>query len=166
MPHDMFGKLVERVLQHEGGFIDHPSDPGGATNFGITESVARANGYRGHMRNLPRETAIAIYRKGYWDAVNGDHLPPAVAFQVFDAAVNHGVGNAARWIQRAAGVADDGKLGPISMTAIAKASPADLVLRFNAIRLEFYASLSTFATFGKGWTRRVAGNLRLASEDN
>jgi lysozyme family protein len=163
---DLFPKLVERVLAHEGGFIDHPQDPGGATNFGITERVARANGYRGHMRNLPRETAVAIYRKGYWDAVNGDQLPAAVAFQVFDAAVNHGVGNASRWIQRAAGVADDGKLGPVSMAAIAKADPADLVLRFNAVRLEFYTKLTTWPTFGKGWARRVAGNLQLASEDN
>lgn len=163
---DTFNTFVDRVLKHEGGYVDHPSDPGGATNFGITERVARAYGYKGHMRNLPRETAIAIYRGQYWNAVKGDQLPSAFAFQVFDAAVNHGVGNAVRWMQRAAGVADDGKIGPMTLGAVMKANPADLVLAFNAIRLNFYASLSTFGTFGKGWTRRVAGNLQLAAEDN
>lgn len=163
---DRFPVFVERVLKHEGGYVDHPSDPGGATNLGITERVARAYGYKGHMRNLPRETAIAIYRGQYWNAVKGDQLPPAFAFQVFDAAVNHGVGNAVRWMQRAAGVADDGKIGPMTLGAVMKANPADLVLAFNAIRLNFYASLSTFGTFGKGWTRRVAGNLQVAAEDN
>ena len=161
-----FETIIERILAHEGGFVDHPRDPGGATNFGITERVARASGYRGHMRNLPRETAIDIYRAQYWDRVQGDKLPDAVAFQVVDAAVNHGIGNAVRWLQRAAGVADDGIIGPVTLAAVRKADPADLVLLFNAIRLEFYASLSTFPTFGRGWTRRVAGNLRLAAEDS
>ena len=160
-----FETIIERILAHEGGYVDHPRDPGGATNFGITERVARATGYRGHMRNLPRETAVAIYHTHYWDSVQGDKLPDAVAFQVVDAAVNHGVGNAVRWLQRAAGVANDGIIGPVTLAAVRKADPADIVLLFNAIRLEFYASLSTFPTFGRGWTRRVAGNLRLAAED-
>ena len=161
-----FSEAVERVLAHEGGFVDHPSDPGGATNFGITERVARARGYKGHMRDLPRQTAIEIYRAQYWAPVQGDKLPDAIAFQVMDAAVNHGVGNAARWLQRAAGVAEDGVIGPVTLAAVRNADPADLVLRFNATRLDFYASLSTFSTFGRGWTRRVAENLRLAAVDN
>jgi lysozyme family protein len=161
-----FDQIIGRILAHEGGFVDHPKDPGGATNFGITEQVARAAGYRGHMRNLPRETAVAIYRAQYWGRVQGDKLPDAVAFQVVDAAVNHGTGNAIRWLQAAAGVAADGIIGPVTLAAVRKADPADLVLVFNAIRLEFYAALSTFATFGRGWTRRVAGNLRLAAHDN
>lgn len=161
-----FDKLIERVLAHEGGYVNHPSDPGGATNFGITERVAREWGYKGHMRDLPRETAVAIYRKNYWDRVQGDKLPDAVAFQVLDAAVNHGTGNAVRWLQRAAGVADDGSIGPVTLAAIRKADPTDLVLLFNAIRLDFYTGLTTFATFGRGWSRRVAANLRLAAQDN
>ncbi len=163
---DLFSKLIERVLAHEGGYVDHPADPGGATNWGITERVARAHGYKGHMRNLTRAQAISIYRADYWNRVRGDQLPPAIAFQVFDAAVNHGAGNAIRWLQRAAGVADDGQLGPVTLAAIMRACPVDLVLSFNAIRLDFYTSLSTFGTFGRGWTRRVAGNLRLAVQDN
>ena len=164
--HSRFAVYVERVLAHEGGFVDHPKDPGGATNFGITERVARAWGYRGTMRNLSRGMAIDIYRENYWNAIQGDKLPGAVAFQVLDAAVNHGPGNAIRWLQRAAGVADDGRFGPITLAAVKRADTADLALVFGAIRLEFYASLSTFPTFGRGWTRRFAGNLRYAAQDN
>lgn len=158
-------EAIERVLLHEGGYVDHPRDPGGATNFGITERVARAYGYKGHVRNLPRATAVDIYRQQYWAPVKGDELPFAVAFQVFDAAVNHGVGNATRWLQRSVGVAEDGKLGPISLGAIRAADPAKLILTFNDIRLKFYASLSTFGTFGRGWSRRLADNLRLGAGD-
>lgn len=158
-------EAIERVLAHEGGYVDHPSDPGGATNYGITERVARAYGYKGHMRNLPRATAVDIYRQQYWAPVRGDELPFAVAFQVFDAAVNHGVGNATRWLQRAVGVAEDGRLGPISVGAVRAADPAVLILKFNEIRLKFYASLSTFTTFGRGWSRRLADNLRLGAGD-
>lgn len=156
---------VERVLAHEGGYVNHPSDPGGATNYGITQRVAREWGYTGHMRDLPRATAVQIYRKQYWDTVRGDDLPFAVAFQVFDAAVNHGVGNATRWLQRAAGVKDDGKIGPVTLAAVRAIPPAALVLAFNEIRLKFYASLSTFGTFGRGWSRRLADNLRLGAGD-
>lgn len=161
-----FDSLIGRILAHEGGYVNHPSDPGGATNFGITERVAREWGYKGDMRALPRDTAVDIYRARYWDRVQGDKLPDEVAFQIVDAAVNHGIGNAIRWMQRAAGVADDGIIGPVTLAAVAKADPADLVLLFNAIRLEFYASLTTFSTFGRGWTRRVADNLRHAAKDN
>ena len=159
---DLFPKMVERVLSHEGGYVNHPKDPGGETNWGIAKrSYPNVN-----IRTLTREGAIAIYRRDFWDRVQGDKLPPALAFQAFDAAVNHGIGNAVRWLQRAACVADDGVIGPVTLAAIRKADAADLVLRFNAVRLEFYAKLSTFPTFGRGWTRRVAANLRLAADDN
>lgn len=157
-----FAKVIERVLAHEGGYVNHPKDPGGETNWGI----AKRSYPNVDIKRLTREGAIAIYRRDFWDRVHGDKLPPEIAFQVFDAAVNHGPGNALRWLQRAAGVADDGVIGPVSLAAIRKAEPADLVLRFNAARLDFYASLTTFATFGRGWVRRVAGNLRSAAEDN
>lgn len=159
---DQFAKVIDRVLAHEGGYVNHPKDPGGETNWGI----AKRSYPSVDIKRLTRDGAIAIYRRDFWDRVQGDKLPPEVAFQVFDAAVNHGPGNAVRWLQRAAGVADDGTLGPVSLAAIRKAEPTDLVLRFNATRLEFYASLTTFPTFGKGWVRRVAGNLRSAAEDN
>ena len=98
--------------------------------------------------------------------MQGDRLPRPFVFQALDAAVNHGIGNAVRWIQRAAGVADDGIIGPATLAAVARSEAADLVLNFNAERLEFYAKLGTFDTFGRGWTRRVAGNLRYAAQDN
>lgn len=161
-----FEDAVQRVLAHEGGYVNHPSDPGGATNWGITERVARRHGYAWHMRDLPRAKAVEIYRIDYWVPAYGDKLPAAIGFQVFDAAVNHGIGNAARWLQRAAGVADDGRIGPLTLAAVASADQDDLLMRFNAERLAFYAGLSKFTTFGRGWTRRVAGNLRHAAVDN
>lgn len=157
-----FDQLIERVLSHEGGYVNHPKDPGGETNWGIAKrSYPDLN-----IRMLTRAQAIAIYKRDFWDRVQGDKLPPEFAFQAFDAAVNHGIGNAVRWMQRAAGVADDGIIGPVTLAAIKRTPASDLVLLFNAVRLEFYTMLSTWPTFGKGWTRRVAGNLRLAAEDN
>lgn len=158
---DQFAKVIDRVLAHEGGYVNHPSDPGGETNWGISKRAYP----KVDIKNLTRVQAIAIYRRDYWDRVHGDSLPAAAAFQVFDAAVNHGVGRAIQWLQEAVGAAPDGVIGPATLAAINRTSAADLVLRFNALRLEFYANLNTFKDFGKGWTRRVAGNLRIASED-
>lgn len=160
-----FAEYVERVLAHEGGYVNHKKDPGGATNYGITQRVARAHGYMGDMRNLPRSTAIDIYRKDYWEAVKGDELPPAVAWQVFDAGVNHGVTRAIRWLQEAVGTRQDGIIGPMTLSAAKRQGEAAVVLAFNAVRLKFYASLATWPTFGKGWARRVAGNLDYAAGD-
>ena len=157
-----FETLIDRVLSHEGGYVNDPRDPGGETKYGITKRSYPSV----DIKALTREAAIAIYRRDFWERVHGDKLPQAFAFQALDAAVNHGIGNAARWMQRAAGVADDGQIGPMTLAAIARAEPADLVLAFNAERLEFYAKLTTFETFGRGWTRRVAGNLRYAAKDN
>ena len=83
--------------------------------------------------------AVEIYRRDFWARVQGERLPRAFVFQALDAAVNHGVGNAVRWMQRAAGVADDGAIGPVTLAAIGRADVTDLVLRFNAERLRFYA---------------------------
>lgn len=157
-----FDEIIDRVLSHEGGYVNNPRDPGGETQWGISKrSYPTVN-----IRALTRQGAVDIYRRDFWQRVQGDRLPRAVAFQALDAAVNHGIGNAVRWLQRAAGVADDGIIGPRTIAAVAAQDPADLVLLFNAERLEFYAKLGTFDTFGKGWTRRVAGNLRYAAQDN
>lgn len=152
-------RALELLLGHEGGFVDHPSDPGGATNFGITERVARAHGYKGHMRDLPKAKAIDIYRKDYWDAIRADALPDDIRFHVFDAAVNSGPAQAIKWLQRAGGVAEDGIIGPKTIAAAAKVTPA----KYSAIRLRFMTNLSTWSTFGKGWARRIADNLELDS---
>lgn len=157
-----FDAFIERVLSHEGGYVNDPRDPGGETKFGI----ARRSFPHLDIKNLTRNDAKAIYRVNFWDAVHGDELPRQFAFQALDAAVNHGIGNAVRWMQRAIGVADDGHIGPVTLAKVKRHDPADLVLLFNAERLEFYAKLSTFDAFGRGWTRRVAGNLRHAAQDN
>lgn len=169
-----FPQFIERVLGHEGGFTTNRKDPGNwtsgvpgvgalkGTNWGIAASSYPSV----NIRALTREQAIAIYRRDFWDAVRGDVLPPAVAYQALDVAINHGQDRARRMLQRAAGVVDDGRIGPITLAALRQADPNDLVFRFLAERLEFYTSLSTWPTFGKGWTRRVAANLRYAAADN
>lgn len=157
-----FDSFIDRVLSHEGGYVNNPKDPGGETQWGISK-----RSYPGlNIRTLTRAQAVEIYRRDFWQRAQCDKLPKALAFQMLDAAVNHGMGNPIRWLQRAAGVADDGQIGPVTLAAVRRADENDLLLRFNAERLEFYASLSTFASFGRGWTRRVAGNLRYAARDN
>ncbi len=160
-----FEKAIERVLTHEGGYVNDPRDNGGETNWGITVAVARANGYVGAMRTMSRVQAKAIYRKQYWDAVKADQLPFVVAFQLFDAAVNHGVRRAVMLMQQSVGTTQDGVIGGKTIQAINTRNPQQLALLFNAVRLEFYAGLGDFAHFGKGWTRRVAANLRFAATD-
>lgn len=157
-----FDSLIDRVLSHEGGHVNDSRDPGGETKFGI----AKRSYPLLDIKNLTRSQAVEIYRRDFWQRVNGDSLPPSVAFQVLDAAVNHGIGNAVRWLQRAVGVADDGVIGPVTMAAVKRMDAADLVLQFNAERLEFYTKLSTWDAFGRGWARRLAGNLRYAAADN
>lgn len=158
-----FDEAFDRLLGHEGDFVDHKDDPGHATRWGVTERVARANGYTGSMRELPQSFARQVYRKSYWDRVRADELPPALAFQVFDAAVNHGAAQAVKLLQRAVGVADDGLIGPVTLLAANTADVPAAVMRFNALRLRLYASLPTWGSFGRGWVRRVAENLRLAA---
>ncbi|MGU3629829.1 glycoside hydrolase family 108 protein [Comamonas sp. C24C] len=153
-----FEKAFDRLIGHEGGYSFHPSDPGGETMWGVTARVARANGYTAAMKDLPRETAKAIYRKLYWDAVKADQLPDAVRFDVFDGAVNSGVAQSAKWLQRAASVADDGVIGPITIAAATAAGPT-VAAKYNGYRLSFMADLPTWSAFGRGWARRVASNL-------
>lgn len=159
---ELFDQLIERVLSHEGGYVNDARDPGGETQWGI----AKRSYPEVDIRALTRLLAIEIYRKDFWDRIQGDQLPKPIAFQVLDATVNHGAGNSIRWLQRAVGAAEDGRLGPVTLARIAKADSDDLVLMFNAIRLRFYTKLSTFDRFGRGWTNRIAGNLEFAARDN
>lgn len=154
-----FERAFEKLLGHEGGFVDHPKDPGGATRYGITQRVARANGYEGDMRNLPISEAKRIARKDYWDAVRADDMPDAVRFDLFDAAYNSHPTQATKWLQRAAGAADDGIIGPKTLLAVRMADPHKLAARFNGHRLSFLTDLKTWPTFGRGWARRIAHNL-------
>lgn len=160
-----FDIAFERLIGHEGGYVNHPEDPGGETNWGVTLRTAREAGYTGSMRDLTREQAKEIYRTAYWGRAKAEQYDGAIAFQVFDAAVNHGIGQAIRFLQRAVGVADDGAVGPVTLAAVRAMPVTDVLVRFNAERLDFYTKLSTWPTFGKGWARRVVGNLKYAAED-
>ena len=161
-----FNTAFDRLIKHEGGYVNHPNDPGGETNWGITKRTAMAHGYSGSMRLLTREQAKAIYKSSYWDRAKADEYDFAIGFQLFDAAVNHGIGNAIRMLQRAVGVADDGIVGVMTLAAVKRHSVSDVVMRFNSERLRFYTKLSTWSSFGRGWANRVADNLKYGAQDD
>jgi lysozyme family protein len=161
---DRFARCLPALLRHEGGFVNHPRDPGGATNLGITLGTAKA--WRldldgdgdvdvNDVRLLTRETAAPVYREGYWLATSCDQLPAGVDYMVFDLAVNSGTRRAKRYLQRVAGVAEDEVIGPKTLAAVRALNPVRLVERMSEIREAFYRSLSTFDVFGKGWMRRL-----------
>ena len=157
---DNFEQCLALVLKHEGGFVNHPKDPGGMTNLGVTKKVWEE--YVGHevdeaaMRVLGPSDVAPLYKKNYWDKIHGDKLPSGVDYACFDLAVNSGVGRAAKILQQALGVSADGKIGPATLDAVEKANPRDVATEICDLRLQFLQSLPTFATFGKGWSRRVA----------
>ena len=144
-----FDAAFDKLIKHEGGYSDHAADPGGKTRYGITEAVAREAGYQGDMRDLPLDVAKQIYKHKYWV----ESLPPDVRYVVFDAAVNSGPAQAAKWLQRACGVLDDGVIGPQTIQA---AKAEGVKSRLLAQRLRFMAGLSTWPNFGRGWARRIA----------
>lgn len=151
-----FDDAFRKLLGVEGDYSDHPADPGGKTRYGVTESVARAAGYTGDMKALPVDLAQAIYRRMYWDSVRADDLPPSLRYAVFDAAVNSGVKQAVKWLQRAIGATDDGIVGPKTITMARAAQPDSVMRRMLAQRLVFMTDLKTWPTFGRGWSRRIA----------
>lgn len=148
------------MLASEGGFSNHPSDPGGMTNLGVTKAtwenwVGRASD-EAEMRGLTPEKVEPLYKKKYWDAVRGDELPAGISYLCFDFAVNAGAGRSIKTLQTAVGVTPDGGFGPMTMAAVQAVDPVDLIERFSQAKEDFYRSLTTFATFGKGWLNRVA----------
>jgi lysozyme family protein len=153
-----FDQAFDALIGHEGGYSNNPADPGGETMWGVTLTVARASGYTGQMKDLPRDTAKAIYRAQYWDAVRADQLPDQVRFDVFDAAVNSGVKQAVKWLQRVVGVSEDGIIGPATLGA-ASVVGSDIGRRYSGVRLKFMTDLPTWTSFGRGWARRIASNL-------
>lgn len=159
-----FDTALAFVLGFEGGFSDHPQDPGGATNLGITQ--ATLDGFRrdhpewglpADVRGLKRAHAARIYRTGYWNPVHGDELPPGIALLAFDCAVNQGPGRAVRLLQEAVGVTADGKIGPKTLAAISEASPSTLIREYAMRRALAYVATGRMAIFGKGWFRRLFG---------
>jgi lysozyme family protein len=157
---DNFESALEAVLHHEGGFVNHPADPGGMTNLGVTKKVWEE--WVGHevdektMRGLTPEIVGPMYKAKYWDKVKGDELPSGVDYAVFDAAVNSGPGRAAKWLQGCVGVEQDGGIGPKTLAAVSAINSAELVEDYAKRRLSFLMDLPHWGTFGKGWGRRVA----------
>ena len=158
---ETFEIAIKEVLHHEGGYIDHPDDPGGRTSKGITQRVYEKwlgrEVTEQEMRDLTEETAIAIYKKNYWDRNRCDMVEdassPGVAYFLLDFAVNAGR-QGAKCLQKSIGANPDGVIGPKTI-AILKKMDADYVLeQMHMHRQKFYESLKTFKTFGRGWTRR------------
>ena len=151
-----FDQCFDKLISHEGGYVNHASDPGGETNYGISKRAYPAL----DIKALTPADAKAIYKRDYWDRAQCDQLPSQLSYLVFDAAVNSGIGQSIRFLQRAVGVADDGAIGPITLSAAKRMDTESLCARFLGQRLEFMTKLSTFDVFGKGWSRRIADQLK------
>jgi len=155
-----FPAALALILKSEGGFVNHPRDPGGMTNLGVTRNVWRDWVNRdvdeAEMRSLTPELVAPLYKTNYWDACKCDDLPRGVDYAVFDSAVNMGPGRAAKLLQAALGVTADGSIGRATIAAATAADPVELLEAFSLGKEAFYQLLPTFATFGKGWLNRVA----------
>jgi len=151
-----FDQCFDKLISHEGGYVNHASDPGGETNYGISKRAYPSL----DIKALTLADAKAIYKRDYWDRAQCDQLPSQLSYLVFDAAVNSGIGQSIRFLQRAVGVADDGVMGAITLSAAKRMDTESLCARFLGHRLEFMTKLSTFDVFGKGWARRVADQLK------
>ena len=154
-----FEQCLALTLKEEGGYVNHPADPGGMTNLGVTkrtyEGWLKREATEAEMRALKPKDVEPIYRFNYWNAVRADELPMGVDSVVFDLAVNSGPTTAVKFLQRALELPADGKFGPKTLQAVNDADPEKLVERICQLRLDFLKSLSTWPTFGKGWARRV-----------
>lgn len=157
-----FEKCLEMLLVHEGGYIDHPQDPGGMTNLGVTKQTWQE--WVGHdvsekeMRSLTPTMVAPLYKRKYWDACRADELVAGLDYCVFDVSVNSGVGRAIKLLQSTVGATPDGGYGSITAALVKKAeeNPENVIELYCARRLEFLQTLKAFPIFGKGWSRRVA----------
>lgn len=157
-----FETAFDRLIGHEGGYVNNPHDPGGETNWGISKrSYPELN-----IKELTREQARDIYRRDFWNRIHADALFDGVAFQAFDFAINSGIETAVRYLQRALGVADDGVWGPVTMHAATEMGESDQIMRLNAERLDFMTRLLNWPNASRGWARRIAGNLRYGAIDS
>lgn len=154
-----FDRSLALVLRSEGGFVNNPKDPGGATNKGITlgtfRTTVKADATVADLKAITPAQVAAVYRKHYWDAIRGDDLPGGVDYAVFDYAVNSGPGRAAKHLQGAVGAPVDGAIGPTTLNAVHKAKASDVIRVLCSARLRFLQGLPTWSTFGRGWGSRV-----------
>jgi len=157
---DNFDKCLKLVLEHEGGYVNHPLDPGGMTNYGVTRKVYEQ--YLGRdvteedMKEMPLEHVGEIYKRKYWDKVRGDDLPSGLDWAVFDFAVNAGVSRAAKVLQGFIATSVDGAIGSGTLKAIDNypTSIKGVIEVYTAQRSSFYRGLKNYDTFGKGWDKR------------
>lgn len=169
-----FDTAFDRLIGQEGKFSAGPNDPGNwtggrvgvgqckGTNFGIA-----ANTYPDlDIKGLTLDQAKEIYRRDWWQKIGADEIDGAIVYQMWDFAVNAGMSTAKRKLQAAVGVAEDGSIGPQTIAAVNAMDKNDVLLRFNAQRIRYYTSLSTWPTYGKGWANRVASQLDYAAADN
>ena len=163
-----YQKCLETILHHEGGYVNHPKDPGGETNLGVTKRVYEEHGGTKDMKELTVEDVAPIYKKGYWDKMKGDDLPSCLDLFVFDFGVNAGPGRAAKFLQKMIGTTVDGGIGPMTLAKVNEYVDSngleESIKQYQSARQEYYENLSTFNTFGKGWTRRVDETTQLALE--
>jgi lysozyme family protein len=161
-----WGAALAAVLHHEGGFVNHPLDPGGITNLGCTKATWEKWCGRpvteAEMRALSPADVSPLYKEKYWDKVKGDELPAGVDYVVFDTAINSGPGRAAKLLQETIGTTPDGAIGPLTLRAVAAVPVADAINSFQDRRLVYLQTLPTWSTFGRGWARRVEEGRALA----
>lgn len=168
-----FEKAFARLIGHEGGYSTDRNDPGNWTGGKVGKGVLKgtkygiaANTYPNlDIKNLTLEQAKAIYKKDWWDKLGAEQLHPAIVYQLWDFAVNAGKSRAVKELQQVAGVIDDGILGAKTIAAVKALPVTDVLILLTAERLRFYTSLTTWGTYGKGWTNRVADNLKYAVPD-
>lgn len=168
-----FDLAFDRLIGHEGKFTEARADRGNWTSGKVGVGELKGTKYGISAMSYPHldikaitlEQAKDIYRRDFWERSGADEYDGAIGYQVFDAAVNHGIENAVRFLQRAAHVADDGDVGPVTLKAVKAMTVTDVLMRFNAARLMFYTNLSTWSDFGKGWARRIVGNLNYGADD-
>lgn len=169
-----FDEAFRRLIGHEGGYSNDKRDPGnwtgGKVGVGIlkgTKFGLAANTYPTlDIKNISLAQAKGIYKKDWWDKLGANGMHSAIVFQLWDFAINAGRSRAIKELQQAVGVAADGVIGPKTMEAVNAHDLNDVLLTLTAERLKFYTSLKTFPTYGKGWTNRVAENLKFAAQDN
>jgi lysozyme family protein len=168
-----YDEALRRLLAHEGGYTNHPSDPGGPTNFGITiydyRKHVKPSATAADVRAMTVGEAKAIYRKRYWDAQRCDELPAGVDYSVFDYGVNSGIGRSGKVLRRVVGLSDNTHVVTDEvLRAVAKRDPKALVIAINDERLAFLKRLKTWPVFGKGWGARVTAvksvSLRMAAQ--
>ncbi len=175
MAEENFENCNVLVLGHEGGYVNHPDDPGGATNYGITQRTydswrRRTGAGTKHVKYISMSEVHQIYKEDYWNPIKGDLQPIGLDYTCYDASVNSGIGRGPKWTQKAVGVKADGKVGPktlAAMNALTEEETVKAIKKAAALRMGFLRGLSHWKTFGRGWTRRVheveAGSIGMVS---